>query len=128
MLLRRCAKEQKVRMKVELLQLGAEKKVSFDNGSDGSIAEDCYFAMIAYRDGYSFDFVDGEMNEKSPFTLWDFLQQRKRWIQGIYLTVHSSEIPWRIKVSVESLANISFNHCRSFSLALSTRGRRCRLL
>ena len=128
MLLRRCVKEEKARVKVELLQLGAEKKVSFDNGPDGSIAEDCYFAMIAYRDGYSFDFVDGEMNEKSPFTLWDFLRQRKRWIQGIYLTVHSSEIPWRIKVSIESLASTSFNHCRSFLPALSTRGRRCRLL
>ncbi|XP_026491658.2 beta-1,4-mannosyltransferase egh [Vanessa tameamea] len=74
-------------------QVSAEKKVSFDNGLDGSVAEDCYFAMKAYVEGYTFNFVEGEMWEKSPFTLWDFMQQRKRWIQGILLVVHSQEIP-----------------------------------
>jgi egghead protein (zeste-white 4 protein) len=79
-------------------QVGAEKKVSFDHGPEGSIAEDCFFSMIAFRDGYSFNFVEGEMFEKSPFTFWDFLQQRKRWLQGIYLTVHSKMIPLRCKI------------------------------
>lgn len=74
-------------------QVGAEKKVSFDNGLDGSVAEDCYFAMKAYTMGHTFNFVEGEMWEKSPFTLWDFIQQRKRWIQGILLVVHSKNIP-----------------------------------
>lgn len=76
---------------------GAERQVTFDHGMEGSIAEDCFFSMIAFRDGYTFDFVEGEMFEKSPFTFWDFLQQRKRWLQGIYLTVHSKHIPWRYK-------------------------------
>lgn len=80
------------------LQVGAEKKVSFDNGLDGSVAEDCFFAMKAYKEGYSFNFVEGEMWEKSPFTLWDFMQQRKRWIQGILLVVHSKEIPLAHKI------------------------------
>ncbi|XP_053600244.1 beta-1,4-mannosyltransferase egh [Plodia interpunctella] len=79
-------------------QVGAEKKVSFDNGLDGSVAEDCYFAMKAYAQGYTFNFVEGEMWEKSPFTLWDFIQQRKRWIQGILLVVHSKEIPIMHKI------------------------------
>ncbi|XP_041972652.1 beta-1,4-mannosyltransferase egh [Aricia agestis] len=74
-------------------QVCAEKKVSFDNGLDGSVAEDCYFAMKAYKEGYTFNFVEGEMWEKSPFSLWDFMQQRKRWLQGILLVVHSKEIP-----------------------------------
>jgi Glycosyltransferases, probably involved in cell wall biogenesis len=65
-----------------LLQVSAEKQVSFDNGLDGSVAEDCYFAMLAYKQGFSFNFVEGEMWEKSPFSLWDFVQQRKRWLQG----------------------------------------------
>ena len=39
----------------------------------------------------------GEMHEKSPFTFSDFLQQRKRWLQGIYLTVQSKQIPIRYK-------------------------------
>lgn len=79
-------------------QLGAEKKVSFDNGMDGSVAEDCYFAMRALDQGYSFTFIEGEMWEKSPFTLWDFVQQRKRWLQGILLVVHSKTIPFRKKL------------------------------
>uniref|UniRef100_A0A0M3HMN5 Beta-1,4-mannosyltransferase bre-3 n=2 Tax=Ascaris TaxID=6251 RepID=A0A0M3HMN5_ASCLU len=79
-------------------QVGAERKVSFDHGREGSIAEDCFFSMIAFRDGYTFDFIEGEMHEKSPFTFWDFLQQRKRWIQGIYLTVHAKQIPTKNKI------------------------------
>ncbi|KAH9400666.1 Beta-1,4-mannosyltransferase [Tyrophagus putrescentiae] len=75
----------------------AERDVSFDNGLDGSVAEDCYFAMVAFSKGYSFNFIEGEMWEKSPFTLADFLQQRKRWVQGIYLVVHSRHIPLPVK-------------------------------
>ena len=71
----------------------AEKDVTYDHGPDGSVAEDCYFSMVAYSKGYTFDFIEGEMWEKSPFSLFDFLQQRKRWLQGIYLVVHSPKIP-----------------------------------
>ncbi|VDN06612.1 unnamed protein product [Thelazia callipaeda] len=79
-------------------QVGAERHVSFDHGREGSIAEDCFFSMIAFRDGYTFDFIEGEMLEKSPFTFWDFLQQRKRWLQGIFLTVHAKQIPAKNKI------------------------------
>lgn len=54
--------------------------------------------MRAFSLGYSFDFIDGEMHEKSPFTLMDFLQQRKRWLQGILLVVHSKMLPWKYKM------------------------------
>lgn len=76
----------------------AEKDVTFDHGLDGSVAEDCYFSMIAYKKGYTFDFIEGEMHEKSPFNIRDFLQQRKRWLQGIWLVVHSSKIPLKNKL------------------------------
>jgi egghead protein (zeste-white 4 protein) len=76
-------------------QAGAERAVTFDNGAEGSIAEDTYFAMSAMTKGYSFDWIDGEMWEKSPFSFWDFLQQRKRWIQGIFLVVHDNKLPIR---------------------------------
>ncbi|XP_076640753.1 beta-1,4-mannosyltransferase egh [Halictus rubicundus] len=79
-------------------QMGAERNVSFNNGLDGSVAEDCFFAMKAFTQGYTFNFVEGEMWEKSPFTLWDFVQQRKRWLQGILLVVHSKAIPFNKKV------------------------------
>lgn len=41
-------------------QVGAERSVSFDHGREGSIAEDCFFSMIAFRDGYTFDFIEGK--------------------------------------------------------------------
>lgn len=78
-------------------QVGAERKVTYDHGIDGSVAEDCYFGLAAASQGYLFNFIEGEMWEKSPFTIWDFLQQRKRWMQGIYLVVHSQSLPFRIK-------------------------------
>ena len=74
-------------------QAGVERRVTFDNGAEGSIAEDTYFAMSAMAKGYSFDWIDGEMWEKSPFSVRDFLQQRKRWLQGIYLVVHDKKLP-----------------------------------
>lgn len=76
----------------------AEQDVSYDHGPDGSVAEDCFFSMMAFKKGYTFDFIQGEMWEKSPFTLGDLLRQRKRWIQGIWLVVHSNKIPIRYKV------------------------------
>ncbi|XP_054263608.1 beta-1,4-mannosyltransferase egh [Macrosteles quadrilineatus] len=78
-------------------QVGAERQVSFDNGLDGSVAEDCFFAMRAFQKGFSFAFVEGEMWEKSPFSLWDFVQQRKRWLQGILLVVHSKQLAAKTK-------------------------------
>ncbi|XP_023334273.1 beta-1,4-mannosyltransferase egh [Eurytemora carolleeae] len=60
---------------------GAEKKVSFDWGPDGSKAEDCFFGIVALDQGYSFGFIQGEMQEKSPFTFQDLFKQRKRWMQ-----------------------------------------------
>jgi len=54
--------------------------------------------MRAHMKNYTFSFIDGEMWEKSPFTLWDFIEQRKRWVQGISLVVHAQEIPWRYKI------------------------------
>ena len=72
--------------------------MSFDWGLDGSKAEDCFFGMVALDQGYSFDFIQGEMHEKSPFTFQDFFKQRKRWMQGIYLVCRSSLIPLQSKL------------------------------
>ncbi|CAG0892115.1 unnamed protein product [Darwinula stevensoni] len=79
-------------------QVKAERDVSYDNGLNGSIAEDAYFGMKASQQGYKFGFIDGELWEKSPFTLWDFLQQRKRWMQGIYLVAHCPLISIKTKI------------------------------
>jgi egghead protein (zeste-white 4 protein) len=38
------------------------------------------------------------MWEKSPFTFTDFFQQRKRWMQGIFMVVASNRIPAKSKL------------------------------
>lgn len=50
--------------------------------------------------GYSFDWVEGEMYEKSPFTLLDYIKQRKRWLQGLILVVHSKMTPLKHKIFI----------------------------
>eukprot|EP00095_Tigriopus_kingsejongensis_P005579 maker-scaffold12_size759060-snap-gene-5.17 protein:Tk05579 transcript:maker-scaffold12_size759060-snap-gene-5.17-mRNA-1 annotation:"GG12939" len=75
----------------------AERKITFDNGPEGSKAEDAFFAMVAMDEGLKFDFIEGEMHEKSPFTFSDFFKQRKRWMQGIYMVVASPVISWPTK-------------------------------
>lgn len=57
-----------------------EKLVSFDHGLEGSITEDAFFAVKSSNLGFTFDWIEGEMYEKSPFTFMDFLRQRKRWV------------------------------------------------
>ncbi|XP_046579452.1 beta-1,4-mannosyltransferase egh-like [Haliotis rubra] len=79
---------------------GAEKKVSFDFGPEGSIAEDCFFALTAWKEGYKFGYVEGEMWEKSTFSVMDYIRQRKRWVQGISLTFLSNQIPFRYKLGI----------------------------
>lgn len=76
-------------------QAVAERTVSFDNGLEGSTAEDAYIAISAMDQGYTFDFIEGEMWERSPFTFSDFFKQRKRWMQGIYLVASSSKLSLR---------------------------------
>ncbi|CAG2118723.1 unnamed protein product, partial [Medioppia subpectinata] len=44
----------------------AELSVGFDHGLDGSIAEDCYFAMRALSCGHRFGWIEGPMREESP--------------------------------------------------------------
>ncbi|XP_061164587.1 beta-1,4-mannosyltransferase egh-like [Saccostrea echinata] len=80
--------------------VGAERKVSYDFGIEGSIAEDCFFGLTAWKLGYSFDFIEGEMWEKSPFSLTDYIKQRKRWIQGITMTFISKNIPFKQKCGI----------------------------
>ena len=87
----------KIHISISFFQAGAERKISFDWGLAGSKAEDCFFGMVALDRGYTFDFIEGEMNEKSPFTFTDFIKQRKRWIQGFYLVCTSDQIPIRSK-------------------------------
>ncbi|XP_041357752.1 beta-1,4-mannosyltransferase egh-like [Gigantopelta aegis] len=78
----------------------AEMDVSFNHGPEASVAEDSFFAMMATTKGYTFGFVDGEMWERSTFSMMDFLRQRRRWLLGIIMAALSSKIPIRHKVGL----------------------------
>jgi beta-1,4-mannosyltransferase len=78
--------------------MNAEFNVSFDNGPNGSIAEDLFFVIKAMSQGYLCDWIEGEMREKSPLTIKDFLKQRKRWVQGTLLVIHSRNLPLKNKI------------------------------
>ncbi|XP_013402914.1 beta-1,4-mannosyltransferase egh [Lingula anatina] len=80
-----------------VVNAGVERKITFDFGPEGSIAEDCFFAMKGIEDGYSFGWIDGDMWEKSPFSFYDWLKQRSRWVQGIVRVFVSGQIPRRQK-------------------------------
>ncbi|KAL4226308.1 Glycosyl transferase group 2 [Mactra antiquata] len=79
-----------------------EMDVGLDNGPSGSIAEDCFFALKAWAIGYKFQFITGEMKEKSPFTLLDFIRQRRRWFVGQTYTILCNKIPLVYKLGIMS--------------------------
>jgi len=74
-----------------------ERKVTYDFGKDGSFTEDAYFAFGALNQGFKFAFIDGYMEEKSPFGFMDFIKQRRRWMNGLALLSQSHEFPLRIR-------------------------------
>ncbi|CEL99845.1 unnamed protein product [Vitrella brassicaformis CCMP3155] len=81
-----------------VVPVDVEKDVSFDLGPEGSITEDAVFALKAMQKGYKFAFISGVMREKSPFTFLDFLKQRRRWIQGLWLTVLRKDLSARNRI------------------------------
>jgi egghead protein (zeste-white 4 protein) len=60
-----------------------EKHIGFDHGMPGSITEDAYFALVAWERGVKFAWVDTYMYEQSPFSIYDFIMQRRRWFGGV---------------------------------------------
>lgn len=76
---------------------GLERHVTYDFGPEGSVTEDAFFAIAAIDKGYKFAFIDGYMEEKSPFTFMDFVKQRKRWLNGLTLVGCAPEFSWRLR-------------------------------
>ena len=58
---------------------------------------------LATRRRHTFDFIEGEMLEKSPFWFYEFFKQRERWMKGITMVVLSERISWRSKVGLAQL-------------------------
>ncbi|XP_060561632.1 beta-1,4-mannosyltransferase egh-like [Ruditapes philippinarum] len=81
-------------------KVNAEKQITYDFGMEGSIAEDCFFALKGWHEGFKFGFVEGEMWEMSTFSVLDYVYQRKRWVNGIYNVFFSKQIPLRYKCGI----------------------------
>jgi len=63
-----------------LVRADVEGKVGWDFGSVR--AEDAVFGGSVTAEGYRWGFLQGFLYEQSPFTLQDFLRQRRRWVWG----------------------------------------------
>lgn len=76
-----------------VINQGVETRVGFDHGPAASITEDAYFALMAQHLGVEFGFIHAYMDEKSPFTLFDFVRQRRRWFGGLWLCALERKLP-----------------------------------
>lgn len=71
--------------------------IGFDHGPKASITEDAYFALKAKMHKIKFGFIHATVKERSPFTIADFIRQRRRWFGGLWLLVRDSTIPLKQK-------------------------------
>ena len=63
------------------------------------------FALVAIERDYTIDFIEGDMLERSPFTLMDFIKQRQRWMQGLFMVAFVS--PMKIKTKLFLMMSVS---------------------
>ena len=66
-----------------LVPAAIEHAIGFDLSPEQSITEDAYFAFKAADRGIKFGWVDGYIQEQSPFTVMEILKQRRRWFNGL---------------------------------------------
>ena len=71
-----------------------ERELTWDVGGYGSITEDAYFALVAMERGIRFDWVHGFIREQSPFSLADYIQQRRRWFCGLAHIARDPSLKW----------------------------------
>lgn len=76
-----------------VINAAVEQMIGFDHGVASSITEDSYFALVAQQLGVPFQFIPAFMYERSPFTIRDFIQQRRRWFGGLWMCVRHGETP-----------------------------------
>ncbi|RMG92642.1 MAG: hypothetical protein D6706_16535 [Chloroflexi bacterium] len=81
-----------------VIQNHVEKTIGLDHGPDASITEDAYFALVAQQIGIEFAFIHTFMYEKSPFSLRDFIRQRRRWFGGLWMCVLSGNLPLKERI------------------------------
>ena len=75
-----------------VINSGLERQIGFDYGPESSITEDAHFALIAQAMGVKFSFIHAFMYEQSPFSIMDFIRQRRRWFGGLWLCTRGAGI------------------------------------
>ncbi|KAK3288881.1 hypothetical protein CYMTET_3660 [Cymbomonas tetramitiformis] len=81
-------------------QTAVEQATTFDHGMEGSITEDAYFALVARHLGVRYAWIDCHMYEQSPFSIMDFIKQRRRWFGGLYLVCIAQKVEFKLRVTL----------------------------
>ncbi len=76
-----------------LVRWDLEDTIGFDQPSSTSITEDAFFGLRAKASGARFGWISGWIKELSPLSIWDLIQQRRRWITGTRNIAASGLIP-----------------------------------
>ncbi|HEY8885911.1 MAG TPA: glycosyltransferase family 2 protein [Candidatus Microsaccharimonas sp.] len=82
-----------------------EKRVGFDFGPHGSITEDAFWAVRNMEDGVRARWCEGYLEEQSTEGLNDFLKQRARWFQGLWIVSFFAPVKlrWRLSILVNTV-------------------------
>ncbi|MBD3270259.1 glycosyltransferase [Candidatus Peregrinibacteria bacterium] len=75
-----------------LIRSDIEKKYGYDYGLNSSITEDAYLALKIIDNGWKFGWLNGNIQEQSPYSFSDFIKQRKRWFVGLTYVVRDKRI------------------------------------
>ena len=77
-----------------------EKRVGFDFGPAGSITEDAFWAVRNMEDGVRARWCEGYLEEQSTEGLMDFMRQRARWFQGLWIVSFQAPVKLRWRLSI----------------------------
>jgi len=83
-----------------------EQAMGFDVGPVGSLTEDAWWGTVAVARGVRCRWVDGYVAEQCTHKASDFLQQRRRWFNGLARTSMHAPAPfrWRAVLTISMLA------------------------
>jgi cellulose synthase/poly-beta-1,6-N-acetylglucosamine synthase-like glycosyltransferase len=84
-----------------LMRADVESSIGWDFGT--TWGEDSLFGLEAQRRGYRISWLKGRLYEQSPFTVRDFLKQRRRWV------FHSLDVLRRREMSVKVKMNYFYS-------------------
>ena len=79
-----------------LIRLDVEQQIGWDFGE--TRGEDSLFGLKAQELGYRIEWLKGRLYEQSPFTIKDFLKQRRRWALHSF-NVLKRKLPLKVKLT-----------------------------